>query len=104
MKAVELSDDLPGADLVRRGIRDLVEAQRTVPGCLLACMSERMRDFGLLPPSVEVPWAEPERELYALLLANGDDAYSRYNALRRELDSFAAAMERRSRRRREAAP
>jgi len=38
---------------------------------------------------------EPERQLYRLLRQEGGDAYSRYNALIRELVSFEQALDRR---------
>jgi hypothetical protein len=40
-------------------------------------------------------FAEPERQLYRLLREEGGDAYSRYNALIRELVSFEQALDRR---------
>ncbi len=52
----------------------------------------------LLPASCSYPGTlEPERQLYRLLLAQGGDAYSRYNSLLRELDSFHRALDLRSR-------
>ncbi|MCX6930149.1 MAG: hypothetical protein NT154_44095 [Verrucomicrobia bacterium] len=42
---------------------------------------------------------EPERQLYRLLRQEGGDAYSRYNALIRELVSFEQALDRRCRHR-----
>ncbi len=39
----------------------------------------------------------PELALYAALGAECDDPYFRYNALRRELDSFLTALEARRR-------
>lgn len=46
-----------------------------------------------MPATGAPPAAEPERQLYHLLREEGGDAYSRYNALRRELDSFIRAFE-----------
>lgn len=46
---------------------------------------------------------EPERMLYQLLRDEGGDAYSRYNALLRELSSFLNGLDRRLRLRAEAA-
>jgi hypothetical protein len=43
--------------------------------------------------------AEPELQLYRLLRREGGDAYSRYNALLRELISFEQALDRRTSRR-----
>jgi hypothetical protein len=74
---------LPGAENVERGVRDLNAGRRTVEALLVAAAATRLRE-------------EPERALYALLGAE-PDPYYRYNALRRELDSFLAALESRSR-------
>jgi hypothetical protein len=45
-----------------------------------------------IPPEV----SEPELQLYDLLKREGGDAYSRYNALVRELVSFENALDRRN--------
>jgi hypothetical protein len=91
-------DGLPGQDLVRRGLEDLSRGTHSVEALTLALASGRLRRCGLaLPPESALP---PDRELalYALLRAGGGDAYARYNGLRRELDSFLAALEARRRR------
>ncbi|MGH9412768.1 MAG: hypothetical protein ACRD0Y_03420 [Terriglobales bacterium] len=94
MSNAELLEGLPGAELMMTGLSEY-EAGRVTPGALLVAMAEtRLRRAGLLhAPSWG--WAEPEMTLYELLRQEGRDAYSRYNALRRELDSFLAALTRR---------
>ncbi len=53
----------------------------------------RLRGLGVtFPESVPLPKA-PELALYTALGEECDDPYFRYNALRRELDSFVAALE-----------
>lgn len=96
-------DGLPGEALVRRGLEDLARGTRSAEALTLAIASGRLRRCGLdLPPEPDLP-AERELALYALLVARGeDDPYARYNALRRELDSFLEALE--SRRRRDQDP
>jgi hypothetical protein len=55
-------------------------------------------EAGLLPETgIAIP-VEPELELYRLLRREGGDAYSRYNALLRELISFEQALDHRFRR------
>jgi hypothetical protein len=56
------------------------------------------RDAGLIPATKISVMLEPERELYRLLREQGGDAYSRYNALLRELVSFESALDHRCRR------
>ena len=99
---VELAG-LPGEALVRRGLADLAQGRRTVEALTLTIASGRLRHCGLeIPPEASLP-EDRELALYALLRAGGaDDAYARYNSLRRELDSFLEALE--SRRRRSRSP
>ena len=66
----DLLAGLPGADLVREGLADVAAGRRTIPACLIAIGSPRLQQAG-------------------------GDAYSRYNALLRELSSFESALDRR---------
>ena len=86
--------NLPGGDLVEKGLRDLHNGHVTVEACLVALASRRMRELGLsLPAQAELP-DEPEIRLYRLLEAENEaTAYSRYNSLKRRLVSFTHAME-----------
>ncbi len=52
---------------------------------------------GLSPAAVAVGMMEPELHLYRLLRGQSGDAYSRYNALMRELVSFESALDHRRR-------
>ena len=90
---------LPGAERLERGVRDLRLGRRSPEALLVASAVTRLRELGVdIPASVTLPGA-PELALYAALGEECDDPYFRYNALRRELDSFVAALEaRRSRR------
>lgn len=91
---------LPGAPLVRRGLRDLAERRLSAEGLTVAIASERLRQLGIELAPAELPRGR-ELALYAALLAQGEagaDAYARYNSLRRELDSFLEALEARRRR------
>ena len=66
----DLLTGLPGADLVREGLAGMAAGRRTIPACLIAIGSPRLRQAG-------------------------GDAYSRYNALLRDLVSFESALDRR---------
>ena len=50
-----------------------------------------------MPQCLPGQFPEPELQLYELLKREGGDAYSRYNALVRELVSFENALDRRNR-------
>lgn len=87
---------LPGAKLIRDGVRDVLAARHTIPALVVSVAQARLAGAGVLPASAPVISADPERELYQLLRAEGGDAYSRYNALLRELGSFLSALQARS--------
>ena len=91
-------DGLPGAGRVERGVGDLRRARRSPEALLVASAVTRLRELGVdVPVGASLPTA-PELALYEALGGECDDPYFRYNALRRELDSFVAALEaRRSR-------
>lgn len=94
MRADDLIHGLPGENLVREGVADVTAGRCTTAACLVAIAGRRLVRAGIMPrdASLEV---EPERQLYRQLLGQGGDAYSRYNALLRELISFEQALARR---------
>ncbi len=92
MKSDNWSDILPGGEMMREGLADFQCGRCTVAACLVAIARTRLSRVGLLPKSVVNPFPEPERQLYRLLRQAGGDAYSRYNALVRELVSFENAL------------
>jgi hypothetical protein len=80
---------LPGEDLVQRGIADLEARTESVEALLVSIGAPRLRRLGF---AVEQPFDSPEHRLYELLRAeHGDAAHSRYNALVRRLVSFERA-------------
>jgi hypothetical protein len=93
----DLLEGLPGEALVREGLVDYQSGRRTIPACLVGMASPRLRRMGLIPQPGPGFIAEPELQLYRLLGGEGGDAYSRYNALVRELVSFEQALDRRMR-------
>ena len=100
-------EDLPGAELVAGGVRDLRAGQLTANALLVACAATRLRAAGIDVPAHTI--ADPDRDLYRVLsdAAAGDagaaDPYSTYNALLRRLVSFCEAVEAAARRRRDSA-
>ena len=81
--------ELPGEDLVRRGIADLESGTESVEALLVSIGAPRLKALGFaVPPS----FPAPEHRLYALLAAeDSNSAHSRYNALVRRLVSFGRA-------------
>jgi len=90
----EISDALPGADLIQEGLRDLERGVESVPALLVLVGAPRLRDLGI---DVHDPFVRPdfaEHRLYDLLATDDpDSAHSRYNALIRRLVSFERAAE-----------
>lgn len=94
----DIISGLPGEALVRQGLADLLAGRQSVAAYLVQIARPRLAGAGLLRSAEEFSWSdEPERGLYQLLRQEGGDAYSRYNALLRELASFESAFDRRLR-------
>lgn len=104
MTGPALLSGLPGAALMRDGVRDVLAGSPTIPALVVSVARGRLVRAGVLPAAAPIVATDPERELYRLLLAEGGDAYSRYNSLIRELVSFVSALESRSRRAASPAP
>ncbi len=86
--------DLPGGKLVEIGLRDVLAGTESVESLLVRIGGPRLRRLGLHVPH-QPGVGDAELLLYRRLLADGvADAYSRYNALLRELVSFERALER----------
>jgi len=84
--------DLPGADLVDRGVRDLAAGRRSVEALLVSRATVRLRSCGV---SVSEPFPDADEGLYRLLCErDGTGAHSACNALTRRLVSFMRAAER----------
>jgi len=86
-----VSDALPGAELIRDGLRDLAAGVESIPALLVLVGAPRLRRLGYDVPDTP---DYPEDRLYAQLAASDSDtAHSRYNALIRQLVSFERASE-----------
>jgi hypothetical protein len=83
--------ELPGAELVEKGVRDLADGRETVEALLVSIGASRIGALGReLPPALP----EPELRLYELLAREDQDsAHGRYNALIRRLVSYERAAE-----------
>jgi hypothetical protein len=95
MTTHDLMLGLPGEALLREGLADFRSGRCTIPACLVGMARSRLCRAGLLTGVVAGSFPEPERQLYRLLRLEGGDAYSRYNALTRELVSFEQALDQR---------
>jgi hypothetical protein len=88
---MDVSDALPGADLIRAGLRDIRDGVESIEALLVLVGAPRLRRIGFDVP--DTPYY-PEDRLYEKLAAeNSDSAHSRYNALIRKLVSFERAAE-----------
>lgn len=87
-------ENLPGGDLVEKGLRDIERDEETIESLLVSIAAPRLRAAGLPVPAVPEPAAAVEHRLYAMLAeSEPDSAHSRYNALLRRLTSFESALE-----------
>ncbi len=97
MPVNDLLTGLPGESLLREGLADVAAGRFTVAACLVAIAAPRLRRSRLLPAGAANLPAEAELKLYQLLRQAGGDAYSRYNALLRQLISSEQALDHRLR-------
>jgi hypothetical protein len=85
--------ELPGAELVVKGLEDLTNGRATEEALLVSAAAPRLRAVGIGVPSNTLD--DPLHRLYELLSASDSvDPHSRYNALIARLVSFARAAER----------
>jgi hypothetical protein len=86
-------DDLPGAELILPGLRDLHNGEsHTIGALLVAIAATRLTQAGLDIHQAHLS-PEPELTLYAHLHDEREDAYPYYNALLNRLNSFCNALE-----------
>lgn len=85
-------EDLPGAEIVLKGLKDLDAGRSTVEGAAVQVAALRLRAGGLPVPDRDPDAGEPGHDLYRLL-AGDLDPHSRYNAILRRIDSFSRAIE-----------
>jgi hypothetical protein len=84
-------DALPGSEVVTKGLSDLARRDPTAEALLVSIAARRLAASG---HAVAEPFPDPELRLYALLAEDdADSAHGRYNALLREISSYARAAE-----------
>lgn len=84
-----IAPNLPGADLVEAGLRDLAVGRESIESLLVSMSALRLRVLGVTVPQ---PLADAELRLYRLLSdLHGLAAHARYNALVRRIVSFQRA-------------
>ncbi len=83
---------LPGADWILRGVAELIRGEHTPEAFCVAGAAELLRSLDVDLPEATVLPKDPEIRFYLSLEGRTDDPYGRYNAMRRELDSFATAL------------
>ena len=85
---------LPGADIVRSGLKELRGDTLGESALLVLIASLRLMQLGLEVPTrndIAGPW---EHKLYSLLeTTHREAAYSRYNSLLRRMASFVHCLE-----------
>jgi hypothetical protein len=82
--------ELPGADLVEEGLRDLAGGIESAHALLVSIAAPRLRLLGVAVPAT---LSNPEHRLYDLLMReNPDTVYGRYNALLRRIVSYERAL------------
>ena len=82
---------LPGADLIRTGLDDLLAGHESEAALLVSIGAPRLRQ--LLNLSIDNAIANPEHRLYRKLqVGDPDTAHTRYNALIRRLVRFEHAV------------
>jgi hypothetical protein len=90
----EVPISLPGNELVRAGLVDLVAGRESEASLVVAMAAPRLRALGFEVPAGGVE--QTSYRLYELLVSGGGSAHSRYNALVGRMVSFARAAERAS--------
>ena len=85
--------DLPGAEIVLPGIRDLEAGRESINAAAVQCAATRLRGVGLNAPGAEGDPPAAHRLYRQLRDELGDRAHSRYNATLARVASFAGAAE-----------
>ena len=87
-------EELPGADLVLRGLEDLARTRSTPEAALVEVAGTRLRSLGLMVPEAPAARVDAELRLYERLGARHSDRdpYPVYCAWLEQLDSFVSAL------------
>jgi non-ribosomal peptide synthetase component F len=92
--AALLAEQLPGADLVARGLQAWARGEgSTVEALLIAMLPERLAALGLAVPVAAFRVPDAHLRLFALLGETyGDGAHVAYNALQRRVDKYVRVV------------
>ena len=93
MSSSDLLDKLPGAELVRQGIRDRLAERNTIESFLVEIARPRLEHHGLIPHAPHR--LDAEISLYQILAKESPNPHGRYNSLLRELASFERSLDHR---------
>lgn len=93
MSAPDPLDQLPGAGLVRQGLRDTQAGRLSIESCLVEIARPRLELSGLLAPAPHR--TDAEIQLYRLLGEQTPNPHGRFNSLLRELASLEHALDHR---------
>ena len=91
----DILSGLPAELHIREGLADLENGRQSISACLVRIASPRLLRAGILKSPVAPAGQDAELTLYELLEPHGDQAYSQYNSLLRELVSFERALDHR---------
>jgi hypothetical protein len=89
-RSISISD-LPGGEIITKGLTDHAAGRRTPEACLVEMASPRLAAAGLLPFASSI--ADSELTLYQLLGETESDPDPLYNSLCRRLVSFERALD-----------
>lgn len=84
--------NLPGGVRIQDGLADRAAGRSGINACLVRIAAPRLERAGFISVSGNQDLTA-ELELYEILQKEPGDAYSRYNALLRELVSFEHALD-----------
>jgi len=85
--------DLPGHNLIEKGIKDLSDQRISNEALLVSIATSKLRKLGLQIPDLPTQIHDPEIALYqSLAKTRTNGAHSAYNALIRQLVSFSKAL------------
>ena len=86
---MEIDRDIPGADLISKGLYDLAHSQQSQESLLIHIAEPSLRFTGLTFPNLPSLEREAELILYDLLCqSHPGNPHSAYNALIRRVTSF----------------
>lgn len=85
-----LLDDLPGAELMQKGVEDVQAGTESAESCLLALAAPALRELGVALPTLPSPGGDAEELLRCQLQDEGrEEAFLTYHLLLQSIVKFA---------------